>query len=54
MNITIVVLSVAGQPRFSLPKDTKPAVVRKHVANRFGFVAIGVPHSWIGREGTDA
>lgn len=49
MTLTITVLTVTDRPSFSVPPDSSPAVIRKMVANRFGWVAVGVQHSWIGR-----
>jgi hypothetical protein len=46
--ILITVYTVSGRPTFTVPLDTRPAAVRKLVASRYGFVGIGVPHSWYG------
>lgn len=48
MNLNITVMTVSGCPQFSVPADSTPAQVRKLVARKFGYVCIGVPHSWYG------
>ncbi len=48
MNVNITVMTVEGHPQFSVPASLPVALVRKLVANKFGYVAIGVPHSWYG------
>ncbi len=48
MNVNITVMTVEGHPQFSVPRDYTPAQVRRLVASKYGYVAIGVPHSWYG------
>ena len=47
-NLVITVSTVEGKPTFTVPKDTSAAVVRKMVADRFGYQEPGVAHCWSG------
>lgn len=46
--ITITVSTAPGKPTFEVPENTPAAIVRKMVAEKFGYVTIGVPHNWSG------
>jgi hypothetical protein len=46
--VKITVYTVEGQPTFTVPDDTTAAQVRHMVEDRYGWVGIGVQHSWVG------
>ncbi len=45
--IRITVLTAKGRPTFEAPDYAKPAFIRKLVASKYGYVQIGVAHTWV-------
>jgi hypothetical protein len=48
--ICVTVFTAKGRPTFEAPDDSSPAVIRKLVASKYGFVQIGVAHTWVGQK----
>jgi hypothetical protein len=44
--LRLIIYSVEGRPSFELPADSTPGQIRQFVEDRFGWFAIGVPHTW--------
>jgi hypothetical protein len=44
----ITIISLSHRPQFEVSADISMAVLRQMVAHKFGYQAIGVPHSFIG------